>query len=128
MSDASDHESRSRSVADSLRTFLITVNTGGIGAAFVIAGSLIDKGVDPRWARYPILFFLVGLVIIGVSLLLAKHKELKRRDAVKAGIDEPNFSGIFWRSYTWDLLSLVFFVLGALSGLWSLSCVQITYD
>jgi hypothetical protein len=43
-------------------------------------------------------------------LLLAKHPELKRRDAAKANQPEPDFTGWLWRSYTWDKISLVLFV------------------
>ncbi|HUO44853.1 MAG TPA: hypothetical protein VMT94_08100 [Burkholderiales bacterium] len=73
----------------------------------------------------PVLIFVGGLVVVGSSLLLAKHREIKRRDAAKKGDQEPDFTGLFWRSQTWDTVSLVLFVVGAVAGLLALSCVQI---
>lgn len=123
-----EHEARSREVADTLRRFLVAVHTGGIGALLAVATSLTEQNIHPKWAFWPVLLFVGGLVVVGLSLLLAKHREIKRRNAVKEGKGEPNFSGLLWRSQTWDIVSLVLFVSGALAGLLALSCVELNVD
>ena len=125
MSKEIEHEERSRNVADTLRRFLIAINTGGIGALLAVAGSLAGQNVHPRWAFVPVLIFVGGLVVVGSSLLLAKHREVKRRDAAKKDEAEPDFTGLIWCSQTWDTISLVLFVLGAVAGLVALSSVQL---
>lgn len=125
MNKTNDHESRSRSVADTLRNFLIAVHTGGVGAMLAVASSLVEKQVHSRWAFVPVIIFVSGLIVVGVSLLLAKHREIKRRDAAKNRKPEPDFTGLFWRSQTWDTISLVLFLAGAVAGLVALSCVKL---
>ena len=125
MSNGTDHESRAREIADTTRRLLVGINTGGIGAAFAMAGSLATHKVNPAWAAWPAAFFIAGLVTTGVSLLLAKHRELKRRDAVEAGKQPPDFTALFWRSFTWDALALLLFVAGCVAGLWRLGCIQV---
>lgn len=117
MSDAADHEKRSREIADMIRRFLVAINTGGIGAAFGVAGSLADEKINPGWAAWPVAFFIAGLVVTAISLFLAKHREIKRRDAACADQPEPNFKGWLWRSTTWDIVALSVFVAGAVAGL-----------
>jgi|GEM_PF-1880092 len=125
MDRENEHEARSREVADTLRRFLVAVHTGGIGALLAVASSLTEQNIHPRWAFWPVLMFVGGLVVVGASLLLAKYREIKRRDAAKEGKAEPDFSGLLWRSQTWDTVSLVLFVAGALAGLLALSCVEL---
>lgn len=125
MDKANEHEARSREVADTLRRFLVAVHTGGIGALLAVASSLAEQHVHPEWAFWPVLLFVAGLVVVGASLLLAKHREIKRRDATKKGNPEPDFTGRWWRSQTWDTASLALFVVGALVGLFALSCVEL---
>lgn len=125
MDRENEHEARSREVADTLRRFLVAVHTGGIGALLAMVSSLTEKNIHPKWAFWPILVFVAGLVVVGASLLLAKHREIKRQDAVKEGKPEPDLSGLLWRSQTWDTISLVLFVVGALVGLFGLSCVDL---
>jgi len=125
MDRENEHEARSREVADTLRRFLVAVHTGGIGALLAVASSLTEQNIHPRWAFWPVLVFVGGLVVVGANLLLAKHREIKRRDAAKEGKTEPDFSMLLWRSQTWDTVSLVLFVAGALAGLFALSCVEL---
>ena len=125
MDKATEHEERSRNVADTLRRFLIAIHTGGIGALLAVAGSLAGQHVHPRWAFVPVLIFVGGLVVVGSSLLLAKYREIKRRDAAKKDEPEPDFTGLLWRSQIWDTFSLSLFVVGAVAGLVALSCVQL---
>lgn len=125
MDKATEHEERSRNVADTLRRFLIGIHTDGIGALLAVASSLAEQHVHLRWAFVPVLIFVGGLVVVGASLLLAKHREIKRRDAAKNKQPEPNFTGLLWRSQTWDTFSLVLFVVGAVAGLIALACVKL---
>ena len=112
-----EHEKRSQEIADTTRRFLVAVHTGGIGITFALASALAGYRINPGWAVWPVVVFASGILIVGVSLMLAKHRELKRRDAAKKGEKEPNFSGFFWRSYTWDIISLFLFVVGVVVGL-----------
>lgn len=125
MDKASEHEERSRSVADTLRRFLIAIHTGGIGTLFAVASALAEQRVHPLWTFWPVLIFAAGLIVVAVSLLLAKHREIKRRDAVKCGELEPDFTGLLWRSQTWDIVSLMLFVAGVVVGLLMLSCIEL---
>lgn len=125
MNRENEHEARSREVADTLRRFLIAVHTGGIGALLAVASSLAEQNIHPRWTFWPVSVFVGGLVVVGVSLRLAKDREIKRRDAAREGKPEPDFSGLLWRSQTWDTVSLVLFVAGAVAGLFALSCVEL---
>jgi hypothetical protein len=125
MSDAADHEQRSREIADTTRRLLVAANTGGIGAAFAMAGSLAAQKVGPGWAVLPAGFFVAGLTVTGISLFLAKHRELKRRNAAVAQTSPPDFTALYWRSFTWDAMALGLFVAGCIAGLWKLTCLQI---
>jgi hypothetical protein len=78
--ESPDQEKRSREIADRIRTYLTALNTGGIAITFGVAGFLASQKVSPAWAVWPVVGFVVGLVILGASLFLAKHKALKRRD------------------------------------------------
>ena len=125
MSDADDHERRSREIADTTRRLLVAINTGGVGATFAMAGALAGHKVSPGWAAWPAGVFIAGLVVTGVSLFLAKHRELERGKAAKAGEPEPDFTAWYWRSFTWDRIALVLFVAGCVVGLWKLTTLAI---
>jgi hypothetical protein len=125
MSDVCDHEKRSREIADTTRRFLVGVNTGGIGACLAMAGSLAAHKVNPAWAVLPAALFIAGLTAIGVSLFLAKHRELKRRNAATEKVPPLPFKRLFWRSYTWDAIALLLFVAGCIAALSKLACVQL---
>ncbi|AZC72373.1 hypothetical protein [Pseudomonas chlororaphis] len=117
-----DQEKRSREVADKIRVYLTALNTGGIAITFGVAGSLVSQKVSPTWAVCPVLGFVVGLVILGVSLFLAKHKAQKRRD-------DPNrdFTKWYWRNFTYDLLSLGAFIAAVGLGLWQLYYLRLSW-
>lgn len=117
---------RAADVADSGRRFLAAINTGGIGVAFAVAGSLAGEGVPPLWAVWPVAVFSFGLVLTGWSWQLQKHKTIKRRDAAKSGAGEPDFAALWWRNQTYEALALVAFIAGVLVGLLKLSDVTIT--
>lgn len=127
MGTVAEHEKRSQEIADTTRRVVVTLNGGGIGVVFSVAGTLAAKGVYASWAILPVTVFVVGLLFTGFSLFLAKHRELNRRDAAKQGKDEPvKFKKWYWRSFTWDLVAFALFGIGALLGLVALSCVAST--
>ncbi len=117
-----EHEKRSREIADSMRRYLVLVNSGAIGITFALVGALVPFGYKPSWAVYPISFFATGLVAVGVSLMFAKHREIKRRDAKENGENEPKFC---WssKSFAWDSFSLAMFIVGAFVGIDKLQCI-----
>lgn len=125
MNKVAEHEKRSQEIADTTRRFLIAVHTGGIGVTFALSSALAGHGINPSWAVWPVVVFAGGLVIVGVSLMLAKHRELKRRDAAKKSKNEPDFSGFFWHSYMWDIISLFLFIMGVVVGLASIHGIDI---
>lgn len=118
--EPSDQEKRSREIADKIRTYLAALHTGGIAITFAVAGSLAAQKVHPAWAVWPVSGFVLGLIVLGASLFLAKHKALKRRD-------DParDFKPWYWRNFTYDLLSLIVFAAAVYVGLWRLSCVSL---
>jgi hypothetical protein len=118
-----DHyERRVQIVADSLRNFLVAINTAGIGVILAVAGNLIEERINPEWALWPILLFVSGLVIIAFSMWLAKYREAKRSDAFKKKAQEPEF-GFFCKSLTWDFIALLCFLAGSIVALVKLSSV-----
>ena len=124
MGTIAEHEKRSQELADTTRRIVVTLNGGGIGVVFSVAGTLAGKGVYANWAIWPVAFFVLGLLFTGISLFLAKHRELKRRDAASENQDAPEkFKKWYWRSFTWDLVAFALFGVGAIAGLVALSCV-----
>ncbi len=124
MGTVEEHEKRSQDLADTTRRIVVTLNGGGVGVVFSVAGTLAARGVPANWAIWPVALFVSGLLFTGVSLFLAKHRELNRRDAAKAKEDEPEkFHRWYWRSFTWDLVAFALSGIGAVAGLVALSCV-----
>ena len=124
MADWQVHEARSQALADSVRRYLIAAHTGGIATTFAFAGSLVTNHVHPRWAFAPIAIFAAGLVLAGISMLLAQHREMKRRDAKRDNETDPTF-GLLWWSWTWNWASLATFVIAIVAGLCSLSAISV---
>lgn len=114
---ADDQERRAREIADITRRYLIGLNTGGVALTFAVIGSLAERGVKPGWAVWPTGIFVFGLVISGVSLTLAKHRTLKRRDAAESGDPKPDFKKWYCASFSYEILTLAVFVLAVVVGL-----------
>ncbi len=112
-SDMERHAARADATGDSIRTHLLALHTGGIGVCLATAASLVEECVDPAWIVPAGLTFAFGLVITVGSLFLQKHKALKRRDAAKVSKAEPDFTPWYWRNFTWDLVALGVFCVGA---------------
>ncbi|MGZ8272021.1 MAG: hypothetical protein ACXW1T_12295 [Methylophilus sp.] len=108
MSSPLDQEFRSRELADSLRKYLIGINTGGIAVVTALSKSL-------SWAP-TIMFFILGIVFCGISLFFAQYRTLKRRDSAKLKMAEPIFP-LYRHSRFWNALSFLCFVVGAILGL-----------
>jgi hypothetical protein len=108
MSSPLDQEFRSRELADSLRKYLIGINTGGIAVVTALSKNL-------SWAP-TIMFFILGIVFCGISLFFAQYRALKRRDSAKLKMAEPIFS-LYRHSRFWNALSFLCFVVGAILGL-----------
>jgi len=117
MTIESHHELRSQKVADSTRRYLIGVHTGGISLTILLASKLIEHGIGPRWIVGPVSAFTLGLVLVGISLFLAKHRSVKRSIAEEKGQDLPMFKSWYWRSFTWDIISGITFVAAVWCGL-----------
>jgi hypothetical protein len=124
MADSSTHESRSQALADEIRRFLLAVHTGGIATVVALAASLADNGVRPIWVVVPISLFLLGVVFAALSMFLAQHREIKRRDAIQKNQEPPIFRVLLW-SWFWNWLSLGAFVVAALLVLWSLTTFSV---
>jgi hypothetical protein len=119
MNDLSDHEKRSQQVADSTRRFLIGIKTT------LFAGYMVDNGIDPGWIVGPILTFTLGLVFVGVSLFLSKHRAIKRSIAKENDQQKPDYKKWFLRSMTWDIFSAVFFLFAVLCCLAQISNINL---
>jgi hypothetical protein len=112
MNDITHHRQRANELGDSLRKYLLTVHTGGIGAVLLAATSLTGKDVSPDWARLPLTLFVLGAGCVGVSMTLAKYRELRRDTAMREGMPEPEFNQL-QHSLFWDLIALTLFLGGA---------------
>lgn len=117
MSNSEDYEKCSREIADTTRRLLIALNTGGIAVAFGVAGSLAAHGVAPSWAIAPVSVFVAGLVVSAASLFMAKHKAIKRRDAVRDNQPEPDFKKWRHRNFSYEIVTLIIFVVAVFVAL-----------
>jgi hypothetical protein len=128
MGTAAEHWKRSQELADATRKLVVALNTGGIALLFSVAGWLATKNVSATWAVCPAAFFIFGLVLVGLSLFVAKDRELARFKAARAGGD-PEAINISWyqASFTWDLSAFAFFVLGAAIALHNLANVTVAH-
>jgi Na+/melibiose symporter-like transporter len=122
MSSHLDQEFRARELADSLRQFLMTVNSGAVAILFSIAGISLEKQCSANWVIVPAMIFVVGIIFCIGSNFMAHHRALKRRDAAKDNLPEPNFC-FLQKSVTWNLASSVCFVAGVLAALYKLQSI-----
>ena len=117
---AEDQERRARDLADTLRRYVVLINSGAIVVIVGLTGSLA-KEIDPRWAVIPVAIFVISLWLTGWSFILAKKKALKRRDAYRNGTEQPDYK-TRWRDRNiyWDGAAVFTFGLGALAALYCL--------
>jgi hypothetical protein len=120
-----EHEQRAREIADASRRYLTALNTGGVAITFGVASTLAGKGVDPAWAACPVGIFVLGLAVTASSLLLAKHKALKRRNARRDAGPVPEFERWYWRNFTYEIVALLLFLVAVGLGLWRLSWMHL---
>ena len=90
---------------------------------FAVAGSLAAHGTDPGWAIWPVAIFVLGLAVSAISLLLAKNKALKRRNASAEGGPMPDYATWYFANFSYEILTLVVFLVGVSAGLWRLSAI-----
>ncbi len=124
MSSDLDQEFRSRQLADNLRQYLLTVNSGAIAILFSIASTLIDNKINANWLVYPTIAFVLGIIFCIVSIFLAQHRALKRRDAARDKQPEPEFCCLM-RSWTWNTISAISFLVGVILALYSFQSMQV---
>lgn len=110
MSESYDYGKRADEMADAMRRFLVGINTGGVAVVLTFAANAMEKGVHPGWVVCAVLLFVLGLGVSGGSLLLAKHKALKRKQAAEKGQCIPQFKAWCQRNFTYELLTLVVFL------------------
>ena len=109
------YRQRADEMGDSMRRYLVGVNSGGIGILAVLVG----KGDSLKLQLIaPLLCFSIGLIFTGVSVTLQKHKALRRKEAAAKNKEEPNFDVAQWRNETYDLISFAFFGAGILAFFW----------
>jgi len=108
-----DHQRRSQETADATRRFLIGANAGGALLAAWLAVALIDQGIPPRWITGPLLAFTLGVTFAGISLFLAKYRAIQRSLAGPEDATSQKFKRWYMRSFTWDIASGIFFLMGA---------------
>jgi cation transporter-like permease len=125
MGTASEHWKRSQDLADAARNLVIALNSGGIALLFSVAGWLAAKDISPSWAICSATFFVFGLFFVGLSLFVAKDRELARSKEARVGGD-PDSIEIPWfqRSFIWDAAAFVAFVFGAAAALYHLPSVS----
>ena len=116
--NAEDQERRSREIADTLRRYLVGMNSGAIVVIVGLAGALASNGEKPAWAVAPIAVYVAALLMTLYSLVLAKRKALARRDAYLEQREQPDFkTRLRDRNETWDVCSLLAFIAGAITTL-----------
>lgn len=123
MADWQVHEARSQALADSVRRYLVAAHAGGITAVFALAGALSTSKIHPKWAVVPVLIFSFGLTSAGVSMLLAQHREMRRRDAVRNELAEPKF-GLVWWSWLWNWFGLAALPMAVIAALFQLGWIS----
>lgn len=124
MSSDLDQEFRSRELADNLRQYLLTVNSGGIAILFSIASTLIENKIKANWLVCPTIAFALGILFCIISNFLAQHRALKRRDAAKDKLPEPEFCYLM-RSWTWNTFSAISFLVGVILALYSFQSMKV---
>jgi uncharacterized membrane protein len=118
------YTSRSNELADTTRRLLVAIHTGGIAISFGVAGSLLDKGINPEWVYYPVILFSLGLIVVVFSLIAAKHKALARKRAHEQKKPIPLFDKWWQTNFVFELVTLLIFVVAVFSGLGKLKDIQ----
>ena len=124
MADSYDYGKRADEMADAMRRYLVGINTGGVAVALTFAANAMEKGVHPGWGIGPVFLFVLGLGVSGGSLLLAKHKALKRKQAAVKGEPIPEYKAWCQRNFTYELLTLVVFLCAVGAGLYQLQSLR----
>ena len=86
----------------------------------------MERQVVPSWVVEPVSLFILGLAVSGASLLYAKHKALKRRNAVRDRKQVPKFDAWFQRNFTYEVIALVIFLSASVVGIYRVQ--RITFE
>jgi hypothetical protein len=124
MANSYDYGKRADEVADAMRRYLVGINTGGVAVALTFAANAMENGIHPGWIIGPVLLFVLGLGVSGGSLLLAKHKALKRKQAAVKGERIPEYKAWHQQNFTYELLTLIVFLCAVGVGLYELQRLQ----
>ena len=125
MSEKYDYGKRADDLADSMRRYLIGINTGGIAIALTFASSMAEKGIYPAWVMWPVALFVLGLGVSGGSLLYAKHKALKRKKANEENKEIPKYDAWFQRNFTYELITLLVFLVASGVSIYQLQNLEL---
>jgi hypothetical protein len=120
-----DFGKRADELADATRRFLIGMNTGGVAVTLAFAGSLVEKDVAPGWVVIPVSLFVLGLVVSAFSLQYAKHKALKRRNAVRYRKPVPKFDAFLQRNATYEAITFVVFLLASAAAVYQVHGISL---
>ncbi|WFC41464.1 hypothetical protein [Pseudoxanthomonas sp. SE1] len=118
--DWKDHQRRANELSDGIRRYLLAINAGGIAVMFALAGAMLENGVPPRWVIVPSLLFASGVLFVGVSMFLARTREISREEAARSEEQPPSFSK-FMKSSPYNKASLAAFLAAVVAGLRELS-------
>ena len=106
------HQKRADDMADAMRRYLVGINTGGIGVVIALVAGENGPALGSLRLLVPFVLFVLGIIVIGFSLGLQKHKALKRRDAARRGDTMPDYDHLLMRNQTYDVIAAALFVLG----------------
>ncbi|OFX05522.1 MAG: hypothetical protein A3E78_12355 [Alphaproteobacteria bacterium RIFCSPHIGHO2_12_FULL_63_12] len=103
---------RAEHIADVQRDYLHKTNLSAIAAIYVLAIFFVNEN-DPGsilWIFCPVLLFCLGIGLVQISLISAKHRAMERANG-------NNNDFPCWKSsWPYDLGSLIFLVLGVLTA------------
>lgn len=119
------YEQRADELADIARRLLVGLNSGGIVVVISVAAAIAAPGLDLGWVFWPALLFVMGLGTTAISILYAKHKALKRRDALREEKKVPSYTSFMQRNFYWEIAALVLFAAGFFAALLAMDGIQI---
>lgn len=108
----------------STRRYTTAINSAGIGVTLAIGGKIMELSIHPvHTLLWPFALFAVGLLLTGVSTMLAKHKRVSDRDSVYSKREMNNWNRLFYTNWNYEIAAIICFVAGVLveiTILWNL--------
>ena len=118
MDEQNKYANRADQMGDVFRRYLVGLNTGGI---VILMQMMMSEQLGRNVSRYmkpSFWFFFIGLLIIGGSIYLQKHKAIQKGKAVgndaKLKLLDNKFRKKRWSNTTYDVAALACFLIGAL--------------